>query len=245
MRHYFACISQRLNFVLVWHGPSTGLALACTNSYYGMSLNERAGIKTAKIDVTLSPRQYATGHIFTQQRCHEREEPTDCMRRCLSACRAASSFADNRDQRAIEAPPDERDISDPTDVADDADDEKPRPSWRMRRDPCCPFVDLLRAAFMRGTSGIGGRCGRHGGTRDARGSGGRSKRKLVGVCGRDPRVRLLLTPVVVLCIDGAIGAAFGAPPRICTIPAPSRVSSSVHGFETVDIGDDARATSRL
>lgn len=75
----------------------------------------------------------------------------DRRRRCLSACRAASSFSDSRAQRAIDAPPDERDISDPTDVADDAEDDEKRASCRELRDPCCPFVDLLRAAFVCGT----------------------------------------------------------------------------------------------
>jgi len=31
--------------------------------------------------------------------------------------------------------------------------------------------------------------------------------------------------------------------RMCTMPAPSRVSSSVHGFEAVDTVDGARATA--
>ena len=162
----------------------------------------------------------------------------DCRRRCLSACRAASSFSDSRAQRAIVAPPDERDISDPTDVADDAEDDEQRTSRRKRRDPCCPFVDLLRAAFVRGTCGSGGRCGRRGGTRDPRGGGERTRQRLVGVGGRDRPV----TAVVVLCSDGAMRAAFGTP-RICTTPAPSRVSSSVHGFEVADIADAACATS--
>ncbi|KAF8261841.1 hypothetical protein EI94DRAFT_1705234 [Lactarius quietus] len=38
--------------------------------------------------------------------------------------------------------------------------------------------------------------------------------------------------------------AFGAP-RICTIPAPSRVSSSVHAFEVTDIGDATCVISAL
>lgn len=32
-------------------------------------------------------------------------------------------------------------------------------------------------------------------------------------------------------------------PRMCTMPAPSRVSSSVHGFDVVDATDMARATA--
>jgi hypothetical protein len=70
-------------------------------------------------------------------------------------------------------------MSDPTEVAsdaatddDDADDNDdacrtiPR---RRRREPCCRLIDVLRAALalVRGTCGIGGRCGRRGGMRDA------------------------------------------------------------------------------
>jgi hypothetical protein len=32
-------------------------------------------------------------------------------------------------------------------------------------------------------------------------------------------------------------------PRMCTMPAPSRVSSSVHGFDDVEVLDGARATA--
>jgi hypothetical protein len=156
---------------------------------------------------------------------------TDRKRRCLNARRAASSFSDSCDQRAIAVPPDARDISDPTDVADDADDDERRINDRRRREPCCRFVDALRAPLVRGTCGISERCGRRGGTRDARGEG---ERKLVGMGGCVP----VLVPV--LDEDGA-GRGSGTP-RMCTIPAPSRVSSSVHGPEIIDAVDTARAT---
>ena len=128
---------------------------------------------------------------------------------------------------------DARDMSDPTDVAsdaatDDADDndDARRTIPRWRREPCCRLVDVLRAALplVRGTCGIGGRCGRHGGMRDAWGGG-------VG--------RVLLP----LPSDEKEEAKGSGTPRMCTMPAPSRVASSVHGFEAVDAVDGARATA--
>jgi hypothetical protein len=82
---------------------------------------------------------------------------TDCGRRCLSARRAASSFSDSCDQRATAVPPDPRDMSDPTDMADDADDAERRINDLRRREPCCRFIDTLRAPLVRGTCGIIGR----------------------------------------------------------------------------------------
>lgn len=159
--------------------------------------------------------------------------PTDCSLRCLSARRAAASFSERRAQRATAVNPDDvRDMSDPTDVASDAatdDAEACRAIPRRRREPCCRLIDVLRAALalVRGTCGIGGRCGRRGGMRDAWGSGG-------GGVGRG---RLLLRSEEEEEAEG-----FGTP-RMCTMPAPSRVSSSVHGFEAVDALDGARATA--
>lgn len=124
-------------------------------------------------------------------------------------------------------------MSDPTDVAsdaatdaatDDVDDDAPRLSARRRREPCCLLVDVLRAMLVRGTYGIGGRCGRRGGMRDARGGG-------EGGGGR----ALLLNEE-----EEAEVIGFGTP-RMCTMPAPSRVSSSDQGFEVVDAVDGARA----
>lgn len=132
--------------------------------------------------------------------------------------------------------PDTRDMSDPTDVAsdaaaDDADDndDARRTIPRRRREPCCRLIDVLRAALtlVRGTCGIGGRCGRRGGMRDAWGGGG-------GGMGRG------LLPLPSEEEDEAEGFET---PRICTMPAPLRVSSSVHGFEAVDTVDGARATA--
>jgi hypothetical protein len=158
-----------------------------------------------------------------------RAELTDCRRRCLNARRAASSFSDSCDQRV---PPDARDISDPTDVADDADDDSRRITDRRLREPCCRFVDVLRARLVRGTCGGRGRCGRQGGTMDARGGGEHGERRVVGVVGGR---------VTVLEGDGAEGGS--GTPRMCTMPAPSRVSSSVHGREVTDAVDAARLTA--
>ena len=131
--------------------------------------------------------------------------------------------------------PDVRDMSDPTDVASDAatdeaddNDDARRIIPRRRREPCCRLIDVLRAALAleRGTCGIGGRCGRQGGMRDAWGGKG-------GGVGRG------LLPLLSKEEEEAKG--FWTP-RMCTMPAPSRVSSSVHGFEAVDTVDGARAT---
>jgi hypothetical protein len=156
---------------------------------------------------------------------------TDCKRRCLSARRAASSFSDSCDQRAIEVPPETRDISDPTDVADDADDDGRRINDWRRREPCCLFIDIVRTPLVRGISGGSGRYDRRGGTRDAWGDGVRGKKR-PGVSGRG----------IVLVLDED-GRGSGTP-RICTMPAPSRVSSSVHGREVIDdAAEPARATA--
>lgn len=130
---------------------------------------------------------------------------------------------------------DVRDISDPTDVASDAatdeaddNDDARRIIPRRRREPCCRLIDVLRAALAleRGTCGIGGRCGRNGGMRDAWGGRG-------GGVGRG------LLPLLSKEEEEAKG--FWTP-RMCTMPAPSRVSSSVHGFEAVDTVDGTRVT---
>ena len=132
--------------------------------------------------------------------------------------------------------PDARDMSDPTDVAsdaatDDADDndDARRTIPHRRREPCCRLIDVLRAALalVRGTCGIGGRCGRRGGMRDTWGGGG-------GGVGRG---RLPL-----LSEEEEEAKGFGIP-RMRTMPVPSRVSSRVHGFEAVDAVDEARATA--
>jgi hypothetical protein len=150
--------------------------------------------------------------------------------------------------------PDARDMSDPTDVAsdpatdadapDDAydnDDDARRISARRRcrREPCCRLVDVLRAGLVRGTCGIGGKCERRGGMRDARGSGD-------GVGGR--ALLLLPPPPLLLPLlreseEEAPGIKGFGTPRMCTIPAPSCVSSSVQGFDVVDAADVARATA--
>lgn len=140
---------------------------------------------------------------------------------------------------------DDRDMSDPTDVASDADDserrthERGRPCpclcIRRRREPCSPFVDVLREALVlvRGTWGIGGRCGRTGGMREALGGG---KWRLEGVGGRAllPLVREEEEE------DEDDGMVRSGTPRMCTIPAPLHVSSNVHGFEVADAVDGAR-----
>jgi hypothetical protein len=172
--------------------------------------------------------------------------PIDCIRRrCLSARRAASSFSDRRIQRATEVAPDidERDISDPTDVASEADDSarRTRERGRRRREPCSPFVDEVRAMLVleRGTWGIGGRrWGRMGGMRDARGGGGQ-RRPPEGVGGR----ALLPLPREEEEEENRALVVGSGTPRMCTMPAPSRVSSSVHGFDAVDAMDMARATA--
>jgi hypothetical protein len=161
---------------------------------------------------------------------------TDCKRRCLSARRAASSFSDSCDQRAIDVPPEMRDISDPTDVADDADDEGRCINDRRRREPCCLFVDMVRAPLVRGISGGSGRYDRRGGTRDAWGD---------GVCGKKRPVGVGVSGRVILLVLDEDGRGSGTP-RICTMPAPSRVSSSVHGREFVDdASESARATAAV
>lgn len=112
----------------------------------------------------------------------------DCRRRrCLNARRAASSLSESCIQRATAVAPDvdDRDMSDPTDVASDADDSerrthergRPCPCTRRRREPCSRFVDVLREALalVRGTCGIGERCGRTGGMRGALGGGERER----------------------------------------------------------------------
>ena len=146
-------------------------------------------------------------------------------------------------------------MSDPTDVAsdpatdeaapddaDDNDDDARRIRARCRRrEPCCRLVDVLRAALVRGTCGIGGKCGRWGGMRDARGGG-------EGVGGR----ALLLLPLILLLLlllrereseEEAPEVKGLGTPRMCTIPAPWCVSSSVQGFDVVDAADGARATA--
>jgi hypothetical protein len=143
-------------------------------------------------------------------------------------------------------------MSDPTDVAsdpatddaaaDDAadndDDARRIIHARRRREPCCRLVDVLRTALVRGTCGIGGRCSRRGGMRDARGRGD-------GVGGR----ALLLPPLLLPLLseseseEEAPEAKGFATPRMCTMPAPSCVSSSVQGFDVVDAFDGARATA--
>src|SRR6267142_6602753 len=167
---------------------------------------------------------------------------TDCSRRCLSAWRAASSFSDSRAHRATAVAPSARDMSDPTDVASDpaTDDDARRISARCRRrEPCCRLVDVLRAALVRGTCGIGGKCERRGGMRDARGGGD-------GVGGR---ALLFLPPLLLRLLreraseeEAPEAKGFGTP-RMCTMPAPSCVSSSVQGFDVVDAADGARATA--
>jgi hypothetical protein len=138
-------------------------------------------------------------------------------------------------------------MSDPTDVAsdpatdavaaddaDDNDDDARRISARRRHEPCCRLVDVLRAALVRGTCGIGGRCGRCGGMRDAWG------------CDEGVGGSALLPPLPLLQSEGeedvAEAKGFGTP-RMCTMPAPSRVSSRVHDFDVDDAVDGARTTA--
>jgi len=133
-------------------------------------------------------------------------------------------------------------MSDPTDVASDpaTDDDARRISARCRRrEPCWRLVDVLRAALVRGTCGIGGKCERRGGMRDARGGGD-------GVGGR---ALLFLLPLLLPLLreraseeEAPEAKGFGTP-RMCTMPAPSCVSSSVQGFDVVDAADGARATA--
>jgi hypothetical protein len=111
-----------------------------------------------------------TSRCTHRQHQHDSTTPRVCLRallidcrrrRCLNARRAASSFSESRIQRATTVVPDvdDRDMSDPTDVASDADDsvrrthERGRPCARRRREPCSPFVDVLREAhvLVRGT----------------------------------------------------------------------------------------------
>lgn len=137
---------------------------------------------------------------------------------------------------------DERDMSDPTDVASEADDSVRRTHerGRRRREPCSPFVDEVRGMLVleRGTWGIGGRrWGRTGGMRDARGGWGK-RRPPEGVGGR----ALLPLPREEEGEENRAVVGSGTP-RMCTMPAPSRVSSSVHGFDVVDAMDMARATA--
>ena len=175
----------------------------------------------------------------------------DCLWcRCLNARRAASSFSESRIQRTTAVAPDvdDRDMSDPTDVASDADDSERRtrergrpcscPCTRRRREPWTRFVDVLREALalVRGTWGIGGRCGRTGGTSEAPGG---AERRLEGVGGR-ALPQLLREEEADDEDDALVGSGT---PRMCTIPAPSRVSSNDHGFEVVDATDGARPTA--
>ncbi len=135
-------------------------------------------------------------------------------------------------------------MSDPTDVASEADDSerqtrergRPCPCTRRRREPCSRFVDALREALVpiRGTWGIGGRCGRTGGMRDV---GGSDERRLEGVGGR------ALPPLFRKEEEDDDTMAGSGTPRMCTTPAPSRVSSSDHGFEVIDTVDGARPTA--
>lgn len=205
----------------------------------------------------LTDESTGTSLLYTEKQ-HQFDSMTPCVRlralpidrirrRCLSARRAASSFSDSRIQRTTAVDPDidERDISDPTDVASDADDSERRNTERGRPGPCpCPrrrrepysrFVDVLRETLVpvRGTWGNSGRCGRTGGMRDARGSG--KERRLDGVGGR----ALLPLPREEECKDDVVTGS--STPRMCTMPAPSRVSSSVHGLE---VADDAMDTAR-
>lgn len=123
----------------------------------------------------LTDESTGTSLLYTEKQ-HQFDSMTPCVRlralpidrirrRCLSARRAASSFSDSRIQRTTAVDPDidERDISDPTDVASDADDSERRNTERGRPGPCpCPrrrrepysrFVDVLRETLVpvRGT----------------------------------------------------------------------------------------------
>lgn len=65
---------------------------------------------------------------------------------------------------------------------------------------------------------------------------GGADRRLEGVGGR------ALPPLLREGDEDGTVAGSGTP-RMCTIPAPSRVSSNVHGFEIVDAIDGARPTA--
>jgi hypothetical protein len=99
---------------------------------------------------------------------------------------------------------------------------------------------LLREVhvLVRGTWGIGGRCGRTGGMREALGG---SERQLEGVGGR--ALPPLLREGEEEDEDEDDAMVGSGAPRMCTIPAPSRVSSNVHGFEVADAVDGVRPTA--
>jgi hypothetical protein len=69
-----------------------------------------------------------------------------------------------------------------------------------------------------------------------RGPLGGTEQRLEGVGGR------ALLPLLWEEEDAMAGSGT---PRICTIPAPSRVSSNVHGFEVADAVDGARPTAGM
>ena len=123
---------------------------------------------------------------------------TDRNRRCLSARHAASSFSESRAHRptAVVSGPSARDMSDPTDVTSDPATDEAAPDDADENDDDarrirarCRLVDVLRAALVRATCGIGGKCEKRGGMRDARGGG-----EGVG-CGA-----LLLLPLLLLLL---------------------------------------------
>lgn len=58
-----------------------------------------------------------------------------------------------RHQRETAVPPGTRDISDPTNVADDSDNDKSPIIDQQLRELCFCLVDLLHARFIRGTCG--------------------------------------------------------------------------------------------
>jgi hypothetical protein len=119
-------------------------------------------------------------------------------------------------------------MSDPTDAAADADDARCTTAEHRRRprerEPYCRFVDAVRAPLVRGTEGIGGR---RGGTRD-------------GAWGSAPPP---LFPLREAEAEDSTVVGSGTPRMcMCMILAPSRVSSSAHGFDDVEVVDGVRAT---